>query len=241
MPIASRVASVVLVLVMACVAEKPSSDEASCDMIAQDCGPGQKCVAYTLELLGDWVATACVDASPEGAPVGSICFTGEGGFDTCGPDSMCLQLGTGEGVCFPLCFAGQDGAPSCAEIDGLGYNCERLDGLQTEPLAQGVHVCHLDCDPLASTCPAELFGCYPGASRFSCRISKPAPAPEGDACVNHLDCAAGTLCTDQGSCTRYCELGLAGACEASVVGQDCVALFEPGSAPAGHESVGMCL
>jgi hypothetical protein len=234
----TRAASVVLMLVLACVSESPSGseDETGCDMIAQDCGPGQKCVAYKAELFGDWVGTACVEASTQGAPVGSICFTGEGGIDTCGPDSMCLQLGTGEGVCFPLCVAG-----SCAEIDGLAYNCERLDGFQAAPLGQGVHVCQLDCDPLQSTCPAELFGCYPGVSRFSCRISNPGPKPEGYACTDHLDCAPGTLCADPAGCARYCELGVAATCEGSVVGQACVALFEAGSAPAGHESVGICL
>lgn len=220
------------------------TDTQACDMLAQDCAPGQKCVAITLELLGDWVATTCAEASTEGSAPGSLCFNGPEGFDTCGPESMCLQLGTGEGLCFPFC----DPSSSCAALDGMALNCERLDAEQSEPLALGVHLCQLDCQPLLGDCPAALFGCYPGDDRFSCRLTHPGAGLDGEPCESHLDCASGTACASglagcagAACCTSYCALGDVDACAGSALGSTCVSPFEPEMAPAGLEAVGWCL
>jgi len=234
--------------------ETGSEPPPSCDMLAQDCGPGQKCVGLDEGLLGAWTGTRCAETSPEGSPPGSFCFGGgDTGWDTCGPDSMCVQLGTGEGLCFPFCGAPSEPGEvgSCAPFDGLSLNCERLDAFATVMSEPGVFLCQLDCDPLLGTCPADRFGCYPGLRRTSCIVSKLGPKPEGFACEQHLDCFSGTVCAQvemptpdcEGPrcCAGYCDTSEPSACEASVSGPECVALFDPLAAPVGLESVGLCL
>lgn len=112
-----------------------------CDAEAQDCPAGEKCNP-TGPALGPWEGTTCVeDNAANGSAAGSPCFLGPESTDTCDPSSLCLQLGTGEGVCTPYCT--DSPADSC-DADQL---CVLYDD------AAGVKLCSLRCDLAGDDCP----------------------------------------------------------------------------------------
>jgi len=215
-----------------------------CDTLLQDCPAGHKCAGVKPGLDAPYVGTACVpDNAGVGSEPGSICITGADGSDTCGPTSMCVQFGSGEGACVPFCV-GEPAAPGCADAQLV---CARTD--RDWP----VYGCVPTCDPLAYDCPDLDFGakamvCQPAAVGFGCvlRGDLDGRAP-GEPCVNHRDCTAAALCAapeavpgcagERGCCTQYCDLTLPGPC---APGQACAAYYEPGAAPPEHADVGVC-
>lgn len=219
----------------------------ACDTLLQDCPAGFKCSGVKPTLEGPFTGTACVpDNADGGSPPGSICINAADGSDTCGPDSMCMQFGSGEGACVPFC-AGSVDAPACADA---GQVCARID--TQWPLYQ----CVPPCDPLAYDCPDVGVGslamvCAPATVGFGCQLrghigGLPFAAP----CVNHRDCTAAAFCAPpghvpgcagpDGCCDVYCDTSDPAPCPLAAEGQGCVPYFAPGEAPVGRENVGVC-
>ena len=219
----------------------------ACDTLLQDCPAGFKCSGVKPTLEGPFTATICVpDNADGGSPPGSICINASDGRDTCGPESMCMQFGSGEGACVPFC-AGPQGAPTCAEP---GQVCARID--TQWPLYQ----CVPACDPLAYDCPDVAVGsvamvCAPASVGFGCMLrghlgGLPFAAP----CSNHRDCTAAALCAPPGHvpgcagqggcCDVYCDTSDPAPCPLAAEGQSCIPYYAPGEAPVGLENVGVC-
>lgn len=219
----------------------------ACDTLLQDCPAGFKCTGVKPTLDGPYSGTACVpDNADGGSSPGSICINAADGSDTCGPDSMCVQFGSGEGACVAFC-TGTPGAPACADPQQV---CARTD--TRWPLYQ----CVPTCDPLAYDCPDVGTGslvmvCAPATVGFGCHMrghvgGLPFAAP----CINHRDCSAAAFCAPPefvpgcagptGCCDVYCDTDAPAPCPLVADGQACVPFYAPGEAPAGLESVGAC-
>jgi hypothetical protein len=101
------------------------------------------------------------------------------------------------------------------------------------------------CDPLLQDCPqgelcawsGDIFGCLDSTRQI----------PSGEPCDAVNDCAAGNFCADAAAlpacngaacCAPFCDL-TDPIC--SIAGTECVAFFEEGMAPPGHEDVGVCI
>ncbi len=215
-----------------------------CDMVLQDCPSGRKCNGVRDAFDQPWQGTRCVrDNEDSGAPPEMICFNGEDGTDTCGPNTMCMQFGTGEGACFPYCGPSSEG-PTCDP----GYTCATLD--RHVP----IRLCSMECNPLAADCPYEtsLFGCYPADDSFACIPWRPFGSGQyGDQCMNQTDCSHGTWCADSeqvpgctgetGCCSTFCNTNEPNTCPGESQGQDCMPYYENGTAPPGAETVGQCI
>ncbi len=216
-----------------------------CDMVLQDCPSGQKCNAVMTHIQDPWRGTVCVDdnRTEGGGLLGDICFNMPGGGDTCGPGSMCVQFGTGEGDCRAFCRPAAEG-PACP----AGTLCAGLDG-------EGrVRLCFDRCHPLLKDCPSEehLFGCYPEQGGFAClpwRLG--GRGRYQDPCERHLDCAPGHFCAAaeqvpgcaaaSGCCSTFCDINESDSCPGAAEGEACQPFYPPGDVPAGQENVGLCV
>lgn len=186
------------------------------------------------------------DNAGGGAAPGGICINASDGRDTCGPASMCVQFGTGEGACLPFCLGDPD-APTCADP---ALVCARTDTLLALPL------CVPPCDPLAYDCPDLDFGaaamvCAPATVGFGCVLrGHIGGQPFGSPCIHHRDCEGAALCAApaqvpgcagaHGCCDVYCDTSAPAPCPLAAEGQTCVPYFAPGEAPPGHADVGVC-
>lgn len=116
-------------------------------------------------------------------------------------------------------------------------------------------LCIPECDPLLQDCGQGQVCVFGDGSAFSCAPDWSGDTGgEGAPCVYSIDCGPGLICTpassypspncgdSSGCCTLFCDLNNGNAdCQGlSVEGATCVALFEEGQAPAGHEDVGIC-
>ena len=176
---------------------------ATCDIYAQDCPEGEKCVPYALRdgYLG---ALKCVPVLGEQAP-GEPCTWGGlvEATDDCDATSICWDAqrvdGQLVGTCIVQCTGAAD-APQCPPaascfVDGNG----------------SIVICLPDCDPLTQDCD-EGDGCYWANMQFSC-MAMTENIPTGGACGYVNDCAPGNLCTDAAAlpscadaacCTSFC-------------------------------------
>ncbi len=216
-----------------------------CDPLLQDCPAGFKCTGVKPTLEGPYTGTACVpDNAGGGATPGSICLNAPDGADTCGPDSMCVQFGSGEGACVAFCTGN---TLACADPQQV---CARTD------TQWSLYLCVPPCDPLAYDCPdldfgADVMVCAPATIGFGCLLrghlfGSPFAAP----CVNHRDCTAAAHCAPQGDmpgcaaasgcCDVYCDTSEPALCPLAAEGQVCVPYYAPGEAPPGLEDVGVC-
>lgn len=219
----------------------------ACDTLLQDCPAGHKCTGVKPTLEGPYTGTACVpDNADGGSSPGSICINAADGSDTCGPDSMCVQFGSGEGACLGFCTGTAD-APACTDPQQV---CARTD--TQRPL----YLCVPPCDPLAYDCPDVDTGslamvCAPATIGFGCMLrghlgGLPFAAP----CINHRDCSAAAFCappghvpgcaSPTGCCDVYCDTSAPAPCPLAADGQTCVPFYAPGEAPSGLEDVGAC-
>ena len=161
------------------------------------------------------------------------------GLDDCDAELLCWLLDDeGQGVCTPLC-AGTPDSPSC----GGEYVCDVSNG-GLLPL------CLTPCDPLASSCESNQI-CIPSmAGIFVCDgdVSGDGGA-FGDPCEYLNVCDSGLLCissfhvpgcTSPGCCTEFCDVNLPDDNCSGAPEQECVAFYDPGSAPPGLEDVGLC-
>ncbi|WP_106087811.1 hypothetical protein [Enhygromyxa salina] len=207
-----------------------------CDMFAQDCPDGEKCVPFA-ENGPSWDNAKCVPVTGAGAP-GEPCTTDGivAANDDCDATSFCFgyDQDNAGGRCHPFC-TGDITMPEC------------IDGWVCSVPAQGPSVCVQECDPLADNCGAGSECVWTG-SLFTC-IDEGEAAAAGEACMFVNDCASGLLCAnsqavdgcaDDGCCTPFCSLMAGdGPCQMLNPAHSCEPFFM--RAPIGYEDVGACV
>lgn len=119
-----------------------------CDVLAEDCPVGQKCMPYVRDGGGtSWNGLKCVPVDPAPVGVGEACDApGNGltGVDNCDKHVMCWDVDNDMGVCAAMCV---DNA--CAP----GFNCFIAnDGV--------LNLCLQACDVNLPDCPPGT-GCLP--------------------------------------------------------------------------------
>jgi len=218
-----------------------------CDVWAQDCPEGEKCMPWANDGGSSWNATRCSPLDPNPAQIGDPCTvegSGVSGIDNCDIASMCWDVDpeTNEGTCVAFC-SGSEANPVCED-----------------PMTQCVIanegtliLCLPNCDPLGQDCP-EGQACYPIDDSFAC-------APDaggemgayGEGCEFLNVCDPGLFCANPdavpncagaaGCCSEFCDLSDAdpdSMCTGAAGGQICTPWYEEGQAPPGFESVGAC-
>ena len=212
-----------------------------CDIFAQDCPPGEKCMPWANDGGSSWNAFRCSPIAEDPGGPGDPCTvegSGGSGIDDCELGAMCWDVDpeTLEGTCLPMC-AGSLTLPVCDDPYGL---CS-LTG-------EGVvNLCFPICDPLAQDCPAGQ-ACYGVGEGWTC-------APDasgdmggyGDPCQFINVCDPGLICLEVaavpgcegsiGCCSEVCDLSDP---QCTGEGQTCQPWYPPGEAPPGYESVGAC-
>ena len=111
--------------------------------------------------------------------------------------------------------------------------------------AETVPMCMARCDPLLQDCdPGQA--CHWGNSGFVCLAGQLGQGniPTGEPCEGLGDCLPGNLCTvdvpacDGECCAEHCDLNNP-VC--SMMGTECVPMFDVNMAPDGLDHVGICL
>ena len=215
-----------------------------CDVWAQDCPEGQKCMPWANDGSSAWNATKCTDVMENAGMPGDECTVegnGVSGIDSCQKASMCWNVSaeTGTGVCIGFCTGSQE-APQCNEP---GTNCVIAnDGV--------LILCLPGCDPLQQDCPnMDLCIPQPMGDGFVCVLD--ASGEEGqqnDPCEFANACDAGLVCLDPtlasecdpqalGCCLPFCDIS---APDCTNAGADCLPWYEMGMEPPGLENVGVC-
>jgi len=218
-----------------------------CDIEAQDCPRGFKCMPYSSQGGSWWDATACFPVDPDPVGLGEPCqWEGEpwSGFDDCGFAQVCWSFEPGDGgVCKGLCLFEEPEAPwnpTCEDPTATPfYGCQEC-----------FCTCETSCSPLDQDCP-EGQECVPTTDIFLC-----APDASGelgayaDPCEYINACDPGLACLPpestpgceggSGCCTPFCDVTQPNSCPGAAEGQICQAWFQPGDAPIGLENVGVC-
>ena len=208
---------------------------AGCDVFAQDCPAGEKClaVASTSGFMDPLDTTECV-VIQSGSPPGDPCMNwfdmpNMSWFDTCDATSMCWN-----GTCEPFCM-GTLAQPICPP----GLHCSiSYEGLLA------LCVIASECDPLLQDCEPGS-GCYFDGLRFMCALQS-LDLPTQSPCDFINDCAPGHMCVHasmlpncagSNCCARFCDLGLDPA-QCEVPGTSCDPVFV--IPELGLEPVGVC-
>lgn len=203
-----------------CGPDLPAID---CDLLAQDCPPGNKCSSN-----GDVTFCAPLDPAPGGP--GQACTVTAKGVDSCAAGSFCWV----DEVCHPLCSPDAD--PSCAP----GSACVNGDGL--------AQICVASCNPLVQDCPEGQVCVIPSSNVPVCAPDVSGTEGQaGDVCEFSNSCDPGNQCDQKASvpacagascCTPFCNTGLPES--GCAIDQMCLLFYPIGTAPAGLESLGTC-
>jgi hypothetical protein len=141
---------------------------------------------------------------------------------------------------------------------GDGDTGEQSTGMASDPGAApswcqecAVGVCIPGCDPLIQDCGSEGIACYPINDGFSCvPIAAETEGQANDPCEFINACVEGLACVDSTTASAACDPKVTGCCQPFCEipdgpcpnpDQQCVPWFEPGTAPAGQEDVGICM
>lgn len=206
-----------------------------CDVFAQDCPEGEKCVPYSEGGGIPWDAVKCVPLMGNVHP-GGPCSAMDGGLDDCAEGAIC---GSTDGICIELC-GGSPEAPTCKDPEK--FICAFAG-------ANVFSFCVRKCDLLLQDCADDEL-CLPFAGGAEC-----VPDASGDAgqtfdfCKFVDECDKGLFCIepasakecavkDGGCCLPFCDLS-----DPDVVcpgaGQLCESIYD-GMAPPDHVNVGVC-
>lgn len=217
----------------------------SCDPGAQDCDDGEKCTPYVMTPGACCVdAVHCVPVTGEKV-YGEPCIREET-TDDCAEGYFCMTEtsgSTGEGVCLPLCVAGDDS--SCEDYGQDAYCIAFNDGF--------LPLCEIKCDPLLQDCDGDGFGCYAVLSddKFICAQSgyDDGFGNDDDECYTIQSCKPGLVCMSAGSlegcnngsgrcCSPVCDLSEADPCTGT---EECLSPWAENEAPPEYADVGICL
>jgi hypothetical protein len=217
-----------------------------CDIWAQDCPPGEKCMPWDNSGSGSWNSTKCtpVNANPGGE--GDDCTvegSGVSGVDTCDVGKLCWYLDENNaGKCIDMCT----GSPDNGQCD---------DGQICDVSNDGVLIlCLTECDPLVQSCDEGQICFYsPFSQTFICDFDASGEmGAYGDPCAYINVCDYGLFCASpeslppgecdstDGCCTPYCNLMEPNNCPGAMGGQECVPWYNMGEAPPGQENIGAC-
>lgn len=228
----------------------PSPDHGSggiCNLFLQDCNPGEKCTAYTLDGGIFPNGTKCVPQTGDKMPGEPCALEGQfgDGTDNCAAGALCLDIdNSGDATCVAYCGGDMDN-PTCPNDDKCAFLFE-----PTVPL------CFPACNPLAQDCP-DTDACVPniaalGSEFFVCMplVFEEIPGQYGDACYAISGCDKGFQCIfaenvpnckgDMYCCSSWCDLTNPDTCMAFDPTIDCVPWYEEGTATPGYENVGIC-
>ena len=212
-----------------------------CDIFAQDCPEGEKCMPWANDGGSAWNATRCSPIEDAPAQPGDECTvdgSGVSGLDNCDIGGMCWDVDpeTNMGNCVAMC-TGDAANPICEDPD---TTCVQANG-------GSLNLCLPVCDPLTPACP-DGQNCYPVAEEFTCAPNAAPDAlpydpceflnvcPEGHFCANpefQEDCPQGAA----GCCAPFCDLDEADMCPGNT---ECTAWFDPDNTPPQWDSVGAC-
>ncbi|MCX4241223.1 ribulose phosphate epimerase [Paraliomyxa miuraensis] len=212
-----------------------------CDVFAQDCPLGEKCMPWANDGGNAWNATRCSPVVDDAAGEGEPCLvegSGVSGIDSCDYGLMCWDVDpeTLEGTCVPFC-TGDQSNPQCP------------DGLVCVLANDGIlPLCLAPCDPLVQDCDGGLT-CVSWADQFVCvpPFAGGVGGP-GDPCEFVAACEPGLMCLAAeyvpdcmalGCCSPLCDL--TDPMPACLPGQMCLPWYERGMAPPGYENVGACV
>ncbi|MCX4241697.1 hypothetical protein [Paraliomyxa miuraensis] len=219
-----------------------------CDVFAQDCPVGEKCMPWANDGGNSWNATTCSPVMRNPGQVGDPCTVqgnGVSGIDDCDLGAMCYNVSfeTNMGTCFELCH----GSPEVPECD---------DGLCAVYNDGNLPLCLTDCDPLLQDCPGQqLCLASPSVNGFVC-ILDALPAAMGDygaPCTYVNDCDPGYFCAipdivfgcgnPTGCCAEFCDISAAdpsSQCTGQANGEECLPWYGMDTPPPGYEDVGFC-
>ncbi len=217
-----------------------------CDLFAQDCPEGEKCMPWSNDAT-TWNATRCSPIADNPGQPGDSCIV-EGsdisGIDDCDIGAQCWDVDseTNIGTCIAMC-TGDQANPICEDPD---TSCTIAnDG--------AIVLCLPACDPILQDCP-EGQACYPVQEDWICAPDESGEmGVYGDACEFINVCDPGLICLGAastpncqgaaGCCTEVCDLGDPtgdAQCTGAAEGQTCQAWYEEGAAPPGFEDIGAC-
>ncbi|MEM7151657.1 MAG: hypothetical protein AAF799_02400 [Myxococcota bacterium] len=221
---------------------QPDSGSVSfvCDLFAQDCARGDKCLPWANDGGSVWNGTRCSPVAPRADAPGESC-TVEGaavsGIDSCELGAMCWNVdpATNIGECVPFC-EGDEATPVCAD----GTRCKLTNN-------GAVNLCLPPCNPLASECDAGQV-CVPDRhGEWSCVPGISEPFAAAEPCDYGNVCDGGSVCIDpiafdacagsMGCCASICDLALGDCADPATT---CVPWYEPGVEPPGLEGLGVC-
>jgi hypothetical protein len=217
-----------------------------CDVFAQDCPEGEKCMPWANDGGPSWNATRCSPvAENPGQPDEPCTVEGSGtsGIDSCDVGVMCWHVDprTNEGTCVAMCI-GNAGDPQCAAPEEACVS--GAEGL--------IALCYDTCHPLDPMCPAGS-ACQPapvGQPVLVCVPTSGKDVPHGEPCDFVTSCAEGLTCLDSSlfpacagvsCCAEFCDLTAGVPCPDADQGVECVPWYEDGEAPSGHENLGVCV
>lgn len=228
----------------------PSPDgqvSVECDLFAQDCPEGEKCMPWANDGGSAWNATRCTPLAAPPVQVGDECTvegSGVSGIDDCDTGVMCWDVDseTNTGTCVSMCI-GDEANPICEDPD---TTCAIMN--------DGVLVlCVPTCDPLLQDCE-EGQACYPVLDEFVCLPDGSGEmGAAGDQCEYIDACDPGTVClgaaaitTCQGAgcCVPVCDHTDAESdalCAEFDAGTLCEPWFEDGRAPPDYQHIGACV
>lgn len=213
-------------------------DGGSCDVWAQDCLPGERCMPWANDGTMYWNSVRCSPDLGE-AEVGEACMV-EGsavsGIDDCPLGAMCLFVdpATNLGECVANCEGSWEN-PQCADPNAV---CQiAFDGVMIN--------CLPSCDPILQDCAQGA--CYSDLQgTFACGPTYGDGLAVGEPCYTPWDCTTGSTCIDQDllpdcvdvtCCSAFCDLTMPDTCSE---GLSCTPWYEEGQAPPGLERVGIC-
>jgi hypothetical protein len=220
-----------------------------CDIWAQDCPPGDKCMPWAYDGGDVWNALKCSPLDPDPRQPGDECTaegSGVSGIDDCALGSMCWDVDpeTVEGYCIAFCQGSEDD-PLCS--DPNSYCVIFNSGV--------LPLCLAWCDPLLQDCDHDTICVVaPDDQAFVCLGHGSGEDNYGDPCEYASHCGTGLFCAEAaqvpgcqgavGCCTEYCDLTApvpTDSCSGADQGVECIPWFEPGQAPDGYDHVGKCI
>ncbi len=230
----------------ATIAADLGGSDLACDVWHQDCPEGQKCIPWPLTgddafsearcvpLAAELSEFSCLDAMADLAPPGAI--------DNCEEGALCWKLDNLNiipNACVPQCTGSPDD-PQCPP----DMSCHVRD----DQLA----LCEaLRCEPERNPQCLEGRVCgFDGEGDFQCFPAHSGPNPWPAVCAGPSDCTVGALCAPAELAPADCPLPGMHCClqvcsvmfdDCNVLEMICVPFFPEGTAPAGHEDVGVCV
>ncbi len=213
-----------------------------CDIWAEDCPEGQKCMPWAADGGTSWNATKCSPVQNDPGQVGDVCTvegSGVSGIDSCDKHLLCWYTDEmNVGTCINMCEGSEDSF-SCPDMK---QKCDiSNDGV--------LILCLETCDPLVQSCPEGQICFFDGLQDFICDFDASGEEGQfGDECafINVCDyglfCAAPETvpgCEAEGCCSNYCDLSEPNnTCIGE--GQECVPWYAEGEAPDGQQDIGAC-